>query len=235
MIVSLNEVAITAQKATAGCGHPFGIAEEMGFATRWLCARGLRGAEKLIHSLEQFKAVELNLSETADNVAIGGAEGIAIPSLVLAPSVADLLVAHRADKKIITVGTLAHPLMLLPFLARIATDSKRVNVSWSSIDGDSVMVEFNRDGAQIYADNSFSLIQARADNVVCRWGALETTSPVLYTRAALAEQRNAVIASGCTLSDSAWQKLQVFAHNTYVPISEQSRLSGAGAGLTDND
>ena len=32
-----------------------------------------------------------------------------------------------------------------------------------------------------------------------------------------------------------WTKLSSLAHKSYVPASEASRLSGAGAGLTDND
>ncbi len=64
MIVSLNEIAETAKKATRGCGHYFGIAEEMAFAARWLCERGLPGTEKLLHALEQFEAVQFEISDT---------------------------------------------------------------------------------------------------------------------------------------------------------------------------
>ena len=37
------------------------------------------------------------------------------------------------------------------------------------------------------------------------------------------------------VDEVAWQQLTVFAHRTYVPQSQQSRLLGAGAGLCDND
>ena len=36
-------------------------------------------------------------------------------------------------------------------------------------------------------------------------------------------------------SDTGWDRLTALAHKTYVPASDQSRLHGAGAGLTDND
>lgn len=34
---------------------------------------------------------------------------------------------------------------------------------------------------------------------------------------------------------AVWSQLEGFAHATYVPATAESRLSGAGAGLTDND
>ena len=37
------------------------------------------------------------------------------------------------------------------------------------------------------------------------------------------------------IADEIWEALSAFAHRTYVPASEASRLKGAGAGLTDND
>ena len=37
------------------------------------------------------------------------------------------------------------------------------------------------------------------------------------------------------IADEIWEALSAFAHRTYVPASESSRLKGAGAGLTDND
>jgi|GEM_PF-913007 len=37
------------------------------------------------------------------------------------------------------------------------------------------------------------------------------------------------------IDDTGWSRLSEFAFRSYVPESEASRLSGAGAGLTDND
>jgi hypothetical protein len=37
------------------------------------------------------------------------------------------------------------------------------------------------------------------------------------------------------IADEIWEALGLFAHRTYVPATEASRLKGAGAGLTDND
>ena len=37
------------------------------------------------------------------------------------------------------------------------------------------------------------------------------------------------------IPDKEWAQWQIWAADTYVPATDQSRLSGAGAGLTDND
>lgn len=42
-------------------------------------------------------------------------------------------------------------------------------------------------------------------------------------------------AEGFAVADAVWRELLKLAARTYVPASEQSRLKGAGAGLSDND
>jgi len=42
-------------------------------------------------------------------------------------------------------------------------------------------------------------------------------------------------ARACEFSDEVWEFLAALAAKTYVPATEESRLAGAGAGLTDND
>ena len=232
MIVSLNEIAATAQKATIGSGHQFGTAEEMGFATRWLCEHGLRGTEKLIHALEQFKPTPLTVENNADDIVISSDSELPISSITLAPTIVELMIAHRGAGKSVSINAVAHPLLLLPFFTRA---NEAAFIRWATIDERSVTAEFNQQGVQIFADDPFLLIQARADKVHCGWGSSGADDPPLYTAQQLETHRVAAIENGCTLIGAIWKKLQALAHNTYVPVSDASRLSGAGAGLTDND
>ena len=41
--------------------------------------------------------------------------------------------------------------------------------------------------------------------------------------------------NGFEVENSDWSTLATSAHRTYAPASDESRLSGAGAGLSDND
>lgn len=235
MIVSLNEIAATAQKATSGAGHAIGIAEEMGFAIRWLCERNLRGAEKLLHALSRFPANDIVLESHAEGLHIRGSGDRALSPLILAPSIGDLFVARRAARLTITIRALSHPLLLLPFIARAAGARDTASVVWTTADGHSLAVNFSSGGCDILAADSFALIQARAENIACRWKTSKVDTPSLVSARRLQELRQTTIAQGCKINDPVWSKLQSLAHNTYVPISEASRLSGAGAGLTDND
>lgn len=56
MILSLNEVEALARKAARGAGLPWGVAEEAGMATRWLCAHGVDGAAALAAVLRGDRA-----------------------------------------------------------------------------------------------------------------------------------------------------------------------------------
>ena len=52
MTLSLNEVQAQAFKAARGAGYAWGLAEEAGKATRWLCGHGLDGVALLVELLE---------------------------------------------------------------------------------------------------------------------------------------------------------------------------------------
>ena len=51
MTWSLNEIESLAKNATRGAGRDWGLAEEAGKATRWLCAAGWPGADLLAELL----------------------------------------------------------------------------------------------------------------------------------------------------------------------------------------
>lgn len=55
---SLGEAAALAVKAARGAGLPWGLADEAGFALRWLEARGLPGAEALALYLPKLEAAD---------------------------------------------------------------------------------------------------------------------------------------------------------------------------------
>ncbi|MEE4237049.1 MAG: DUF3726 domain-containing protein [Anderseniella sp.] len=80
-------------------------------------------------------------------------------------------------------------------------------------------------------------VDVRADGLTVRGKAAGAGLPVTVHVAAgtgdaaqLKPQPGAVDIAG-----EIWEALGRFAHRTYVPATEASRLKGAGAGLTDND
>lgn len=58
MIVSLNEIQLTARKAAQGCGLAYGLAEEAGMAARFLARSGIEVIPLLADVLEQTVSLE---------------------------------------------------------------------------------------------------------------------------------------------------------------------------------
>lgn len=237
MIVSLNEIAATAAKAVRGRGHSVGIAEDMGFAARWLSERGLLGVDELISALDDFEPVNVvvRTDGEGDRRILDPEGNVAVPALRVAPSVIELLVASGSPGRSVRIRAVTHPLLVAPFAARAGRRGHEVMLEWSSPDGP-VRVEAARPEPRIRAESTAALTATSASDMVARLGSTPSTAPpVLLNSSDLRAASKSSIANGCQVDDRAWNRLGKLAHETYVPVSDESRLRGAGAGLTDND
>ncbi len=236
MVVSLNEIAATAAKATRGGGHSVGMAEDMGFATRWLCQRALPGAAQLLAALDEFEAVEVVALSDGDGgrrivVSGRGGPGGAVSALQAGPSLVELSTLGP-----VRVELLTRPLLVVPFVARAAGRGHGISMRWTAA-GDVVVVDGTADGAVAIRGRSWSALTAPvADDVMVRAAADRGADlAVLLGQDDLDAASTQAIAQGCELDGEVWDRLGGLAWRTYVPVSEESRLRGAGAGLTDND
>ncbi|MEM6663486.1 MAG: DUF3726 domain-containing protein [Pseudomonadota bacterium] len=113
MDLSLNEYASLIKQAALGGGLPWGIAEEAGFAAKWLAARGVPFAEG-------FADLLASASES-----VGGGPGSPLtlgPMLSDAPDTIATGLSHEVQR----------PLILAPFCAAVASASRRaVVVDWA--------------------------------------------------------------------------------------------------------
>ena len=121
--LSCNEAAALAMKAARGAGMAWGLAEEAGFATAWLVERGVDGPASLHAHLTHAEG--LDWSDLCPKVA-PGAWG-AVPGGTLCPiALGATLCDHAAlpagplSGPPLAIGPVAHPLLLLPFLAVLA-------------------------------------------------------------------------------------------------------------------
>lgn len=90
--LSLGEVEALCKKAARGAGLPWGLAEEAGFAARWLSAHGFDGAGLLLADLEAGGQTLSLAVALADAPEAGPIPDAAVP-LLLAPFAA--LAARR--------------------------------------------------------------------------------------------------------------------------------------------
>ena len=209
MSYSLNEIEATAKKAARGAGYSWGMAEEAGKATRWLCIQGQEGCATLAGYLIQMDGQVL--SEHMPHMLSGEWQAKStlcplISGAALSDCAADLL----SDD--IILNEVAHAALLLPFAGRAAVRLNRV-------------VALECDGARAVTNG----IELALEGAFSTHAAQVTVSLQAEMPAALPRFTRGTP----TAKDLA--TLNKFAHRTYAPATEESRRLGAGAGLSDND
>ena len=210
MSLSLNEVEATAKRAARGAGYPWGLAEEAAKATRWLCARNIDGCAALADLLAQIDGSDVTDWAPGPDGEIWESHAGTLCPLVTGAVISDRAVDLRNVE--FQTGRVAVPILLLPFAALAAQQlGASVTIAWqgtvATTDGDRLSI----DGAPSDA----------AERITVRTGG-EISHPMQV----------------CTRADpkpGAIETLNRFSGRTYAPATEESRLRGAGAGLSDND
>ena len=227
--LSIGEFDSLVLKAYRGAGFSWGMAQEAGSAAAWLALRGLPAGKYFAQLIKQ----------------IDGADPISLtPKIVhgqwqsdhrpLCPVVCGTVLSDHGWKYFagfigdqtdpaLQLGTIHSPIIILPFLSdcsmasgnclHVTVDQYSLvvmpNGSWS-VSGDC-------DSKQETGFDSLSagIIKIRSGSIV------QCASPSVCRR--------------IDINDTDLEMLEQYAHRTYVPATEESRMSGAGAGLTDND
>lgn len=209
MDYSLNEVELIAKRATRGAGYVWGMAEEAAKATRWLCSRDIDGGSELARLLK--RELSQNPGKHIPIDIKGNWKGMEILCpLMVGAALSDCTV--RLKHAPIVTGRIASPAILLPFGANAARALK-CNISLECDGFKSIT-----DGIELSAPDEFP---AEVDTVSVRIGDMLGNLRAHRTRAYPAQE--------------GWGVLETLADKTYAPATEQSRLLGAGAGLSDND
>ena len=205
MSFSLNEVEVTAKKAARGAGYSWGLAEEAGKATRWLCAQGLDGCAALAALLGDPR----HEIPTCDGVVWSGSG--ALCPLATGAALSDFA-ENLADGPIRLVEVV-QPQLLLPFAAGAARHLGTV----LTLSCDTLTARTDGTGLDL------ALIPSPPG-----------TSDVTVSRgAAMAGARS--IQTRAAPDPAIWAILTGLAARTYAPATDASRRLGAGAGLSDND
>lgn len=112
------------------------------------------------------------------------------------------------------IGLIRQPVLLAPFIAAVCPQNG-LRLRWNNVAID-------------LAVNAFAANANRPDLLVdaahCTLAPIENSPKPVKTKSRVPDTEAA-----------AMEQLGIFAARTYAPATEQSRISGAGAGLTDND
>jgi len=214
MSFSLNEVDGMAKRATRGAGYSWGIAEEAGKATRALSAHGLDGSGLLAGLLERSSQLSPgDLTPQNTEADWNGAAGLLCP-LMAGTTLADY--ASRIGPREIAIDQVLYPALIIPFAVNAARQIKAtLALTWTDIRVVCSGSAFSVQGP----DKALNV--ATCDRLTLRQGGDVGTPLTRQSRA--------------TPAPADWATLGSFAHRTYAPATDASRLSGAGAGLSDND
>lgn len=215
--LSLNELDALVRKAARGAGLSWGLAEEAGRCSRMLATAEPVSLTLAAVVLEAQRAGRLSQHIASIGTVLTAADDLPLNPFVLGPSLSDH--AFLLDDGYLEVaGSIPCPTLLLPFLDTLAR-GLRAAIKVSTDRGDFLVAADGDIGATPppFAGDVTQLRLSRAQamtEVVAE--PRPPTRPILMTR----ELR---------------QRFEALAALTYVPSSERSRATGAGAGLNDND
>jgi hypothetical protein len=237
VIVSLNEIENLATKAARGAGFAWGMAEEVGFAARWLMA----------HDLDGIAAVDALLA--LPDACRGGAA---------CPIRAGTRLADGAVRELPwTSPELVAPLLLLPFAAHLAEDVRTALTL--ACDGALIEIMPGVDGGQVAIRGDLSALRSTVRIARCEAPSIDAPSQEAQRDPGPAHRTGCeptcyednrdqprlgdrTLGTLCrprlgerVVDDAAWARLSVLEGRTHVPASMRSRRTGAGGRLADND
>lgn len=218
---SLSEISALAQKAASGAGMFWGLAEETGRAVRWLEAHELPGLAMLAELLVLNDAKPYADLAAVSTTEIWQAQRGDLCPIITGTALSDRVTWFREGDALELAGT-SYPLLLLPFIARVAEVVERpLTLAWS--------------GMEIRCTQTALIMLGSVENLGVHRAERVIISKPQHSQDQNGQSIKSTHTGAVTVATSVWQNLEAFAHRTYVPASAASRQSGAGAGLIDND
>lgn len=213
---SLNEIEAMGKRAGKGAGLHWGYAEEAGKAARWLAQKDLPGPELLAACLDEFDSVSYSdLAPSSINDIWRNNLKIHCP-LITGPILCDYANGLTSNP-IIEYRSISYPLLLAPYLSVVSTIiGETIKLSWEDI--------------QIYVSQANCQIDGQCDALTIARADYATCQVSKFSEFGIAQNQK-----GRVIDSEIWAKLSTFSYRTYAPATEASRLSGAGAGVSDND
>ena len=214
--LSLTEIEALATKSARGADMTWGLAEEAGFATRWLCARGLEGASLLAAYLQ----TEESSDWTAKAPVIGNRRwstktGVPLCPIATGAALSDFaLLPDGIGAGRLTLSAIAYPVFLLPFLAGA---SEQLAVP--------LRIEFAQVHAVVSGADVLWLSAPKS------WGCTVAQVSIGRSQGLTSAAFNRAVQP---VAASALSALNALALRTTVPASARSR-AGAGSVRSDND
>ncbi len=242
IVLSFNEVMFYFSRAAVGAGLPYGLAEEFGRSSIWIAAGGLDPAEFTSNALKSLDEAQSSLSASQTE---NGAETVltcsgekTLSSLLAGPSVCDWISAKDNDSnenQHFSAKNVDHPFMLAAAVGSF--NSRSWEISWHDSRGTlyAVLTAEHGNWKTSWDSADISLMSGAADVIIRsversffnadKWNGKKSYSE---------KNKERVLETGVQVYE-AWPIIHSFFSRCLVPSTDESRKSGAGAGLVETD
>ncbi|MGO1120124.1 DUF3726 domain-containing protein [Rhodovibrionaceae bacterium A322] len=227
--LSLNELLFFVTRATVGAGNPYGAGEESGRAAQLLAKAGCDPAPGLAAVLDNLAAgtsgVAVSFSDLPEGLLVScppTEDARPFSALCAGITAGDWLLSGQ-DKGNCRIGLLS-----------VDSPQFAAAVALSVVQAAGQSLRFYRDGIE---RDPGSAAVALTDLASEEPGDLylELADPVDKTARHGLCSANSDDWDGVRVAAEPWGRIMAYFQNCLVPSNEQSRLSGAGAGLLDED
>jgi len=242
LYLSFNEIMFYFTRAAAGGGVPFGLAEDFGRAATWIASSGLDPAGMTAIALKELECgqscLKANLIEGKKEILLTAESGKTLSAIQAGAAVCDLISARLENLK--NIQSIIAEKVDCPFLvcaALGAANFDRWEISWLASDDTPCSVLICEDGSWksswkgreipevIDAIDVKVIFVNNREDYYEKWD-----GKTFYSR----NNKKKLLETGVPVYDS-WSEIYSFFKRCLVPSTEESRKSGAGAGLVETD
>lgn len=239
--LSNNEAASLIKLAARGVGYPWGMGEEAVYVSHWLVERQLPALELfnvLFTWVDEQEYSNLGLQNMGSAWSCRREE--------LCPIVCGSAIIDAAKNLLtndsIELKNVVCPILILPFISEVSLVLEKsicVQCAGAELVVHGKQIELSGENGELLSHNLLKGLPASLSIRVVN-DASETQAKFADSAADIFDASNVElwpIVSHSRVSTNALciAPLKQYAHRTYAPATEQSRLSGAGAGTSDND
>ncbi len=243
MIVTLNEVQRTCQKAMSGAGAPAGVDDDAAMAAAWLEGRALPALGAVAAALDRWAGAasamalaELPPQDGARRFDAGGRSALFVGAglIDLAVAMAAETTAETTAVSSVEVAGVTDPRLFVPPAIVCARRDRTLRLSWRGPDGTPCA------GALVGPDSGAVLLgdwgnaapggrfQVSIQCAQAGGGQAPGGLPATLGQAELDARLSAALAAGLGVDEGVWTRLSAYAARVLVPSSPESRARGAG-------
>ncbi len=239
--VSLSELRFVCTRAAVGAGAPFGLGEDFADAAIAIAKMGFDAAQITLSALNRLASGDssavVDLKRQDGVLVFEAGQGGLLSSIFAGPTLCDHLIASDADcgARLINVDS---PLLAVAGLEAVSVDHRTCMAAWETTSGDGVSLLFeNRGISRICAPDATAVIAPGPVHVEIRMGSDNTDAEesVLSGQSDLKTAARRTLMEGLQMDAADWAGVYAWFERCLVPSSEESMISGAGAGLVDTD